>query len=376
MNTQELNVADKDWNAARARLLAQDSLPYLIFFALFFVLWLALPVLSDAEVPGDNYEQLTWALTPALGYVKHPPFPTWILWIFEQVFPAGVMLTYVLGALQVAFLLTIVWLIGCEVLDRRRALTGVLFVSCITYYTNRMHFYNHNTALLVATVAAVYVLWRAVQSNAIKWWLLLGVCWGIGILCKYQMAVTIVCNGIYVLSLGRRQWRALLPGVVFAAIVAGLVVLPHVIWLVQNHFPTFAYASKSLAAHAHWSDRPVRELKFLADQSLRLVNLLVVMIALMFLMRRQESPPVAPEVRDRRFLAIHAFGPLVFMTLLSMFFGVELQMHWGTAFLWAVPLWIVSTSWGGKVARLHDKLVLGCVACAQVVMAAGYLLRL
>jgi hypothetical protein len=147
-------------------------------------------------------------------------------------------------------------------------------------------------------------------------------------------------------------------------------------WLVQNHFPTFTYASKSLGAHAAWTDRPLRELKFLADQALRLVNLFWVMIVLGVLVRRTDVRPVATSASHQRFLAIHAFGPLIFMTLLSVFFGVELQMHWGTAFLWAIPLWVVSTQWGGKVAALNDKLVLGVVVAAQAVMAVGFVLQL
>jgi len=377
MTMQDADLTnDAAFVSARGHAWSRNGLPYAIYFVLFFALWLALPVFTSKEVPGDNYEQLNWALAPALGYVKHPPFPTWILWLFEQVFPASVMLTYVLGGLQIAFLLTAVWLIAREVLGKERALLAVLLVSCITYYTNRMHFYNHNTALLVATVAAVYVLWRAVRSNAVTWWFLLGVCWGVGMLSKYQMMVTIACNGVYLVSLPPKQrdvWR----GVVIAAAVAMLVVLPHAMWLVQNHFPTFTYASKSLGAHAAWMDRPSRCLKFLADQALRLVNLLLVLGAFAFFVRRNAKAPAAAESHEgRRFLAIHAFGPLLFMTLLCVFFGVELQMHWGTAFLWAIPLWILATPWGAKVAMLNERLVLACVVAAQVVMAVGFVLEL
>ena len=64
------------------------------------------------------------------------------------------------------------------------------------------------------------------------------------------------------------------------------------------------------------------------------------------------------------------------MTLLSALFGVELQMHWGTAFLWAIPVWIVATDWGARVSKLDRKLVLGCAAGAQVVMVLGFVLNL
>jgi 4-amino-4-deoxy-L-arabinose transferase-like glycosyltransferase len=347
-----------------------------IYLIAFFALWLLLPVLTGKDVPGDNLEQLNWALAPALGYAKHPPFPTWVLWSFERVFPADVPLTYALGALEVAGLLALVWHIGCLTLDRRRALLAVLCVSCVSYYSFRMHFYNHNTALLVATAASLPVLWRCVESNAIRWWVLLGLVWGIGMLCKYQMAVTIACNVAFLMTESRARLREQAKGILVAAIVAGFVVLPHIVWLVQNDFPTFTYASKSLAAHAPWSARPGREMNFLADQLLRLANLIPVLLALAWVARGRSAGSVAVPAQSQRFLAIHAFGPFAIMTLLSMFFGVDLQMHWGTAFLWAVPLWLAATPWGARIAALDVRVILACVSGAQVLMAAGFALRL
>jgi hypothetical protein len=101
------------------------------------------------------------------------------------------------------------------------------------------------------------------------------------------------------------------------------------------------------------------------------------MLALTYCVRRSAAPLATCISQERRrFLAIHAFGPLIFMTVLCVFLGVELQMHWGTAFLWAIPVWIAATPWGEKVAVLNEKQVLGWVAAAQIVMAVAFALKL
>ena len=134
---------------------------------LWLLAWTILPLFVEPEVPGDNLEQLNWALHPAWGYAKHPPFPTWILWIFEQLFPVGVPLTYALGGLATACMLWLSWLLARATLREVPAWLAPVMVALINYYTVRMHYYNHNTVLMVAYAVALYSVWRAVSEP--KW---------------------------------------------------------------------------------------------------------------------------------------------------------------------------------------------------------------
>ena len=100
-------------------LLAGYTLVYLLT-------WSLVPLFAHWNIPDDNLEQLAWVLNPDWGYNKHPPFPTWVLWVFERVFPHGIPLTYLLGSLQVAMMLGLAWRLACETLDARCALVAVL----------------------------------------------------------------------------------------------------------------------------------------------------------------------------------------------------------------------------------------------------------
>ena len=92
--------------------------------------WSLLPLLGHWNVPADNLEQLAWVLTPDWGYAKHPPFPTWVLWGFEQVFPHGLPLTYLLGGLQGAMMLAIAWRLACVVCRVTSSISLMLATTC------------------------------------------------------------------------------------------------------------------------------------------------------------------------------------------------------------------------------------------------------
>jgi hypothetical protein len=347
-----------------------------VFVLLTLVLWTVFPVLGDRIPPGDNDEQLRWAMHPAWGYDKHPPFPTWVLWVFERFLPTGFGLTYFLGGLQVAVMLACAWILGRGLLDGRRAWIAVLLAGCITYYTARLHFYNHNTVQLAVYAISLCCLWRAVRTDAFAWWAALGACWGAGMLCKYQMVVPIACNLIFLWTIRSIGWARIMRGVLVAAMVSLAIFAPHVVWLMDNDFPTFNYASKSLAAHLG----PIGRLKdvagFLASQAWRLTPAVILSAALLWRGRAatvKAAPSSAPDRHAELLLAVHAWGPLVLMSLLSLFAGVNLQMHWGTAFIWVIPLWFLGTARGQRLASVTVQQALVAAGAVQLLMLAAYL---
>jgi hypothetical protein len=215
---------------------------------------------------------------------------------------------------------------------------------------------------------------------------------------------------------------ARLRGVLLAAATAAMTLAPHVIWLIENHFPSFGYASHSLAAHLSPVERVRNIAGFLASQFLRLLPSILLLIALDGLARRQSriahrgsaharivssdsgsahariassssdlrvsrakiigGEPTSVELtgiaftsesdRDtRRFWLIHAWGPLVLMVLLAALAGVDLQMHWGTAFLWALPIWALTTGMFARTAVVDPRWVYGSAAIVQVLLMMG-----
>jgi 4-amino-4-deoxy-L-arabinose transferase-like glycosyltransferase len=342
--------------------------PLLLFCTASLLLWSLLPLLTGWAVPADNLEQLSWALTPDWGYTKHPPFPTWVLWTLQQVLPNGLWLTYALGALQVGAMLCVAFVLTAELQGRRAAVVAVLLISVLTYYTQRLHYYNHNTALLVAHATACLCVWRALVRGGAVWWWLLGLAWGAGMLSKYQMVLSIGCNLVY-LALATRPapWRGerrdIVRGVLLAATVAVFVMLPHLLWLVRNDFPTFAYASHSMAADLPLWSRPRDVASFLGNQIGRCAPAFLLAVLLLRLERRTrvqldtladlQAPATADQaLAARLLLPIHALGPFVLMTLLSLGLGMDLQMHWGTAFLWLLVPFAMSSAAGRRLAQV------------------------
>lgn len=343
-------------------------------------LWFALPVLFDAVLTSDNEEELRWASHLAWGYEKHPPMPSWIIHAFTRVFPPTLTLTFALGALQVGTMFVFAWLLGRQLLGERRATVSLLFTACITFYTLRLSYFNHNTALMVATAAAALCTWNAHRTRELRWWVALGVCWGLGMLSKYQMVVTIVCNLFFLWTRRPVKLSYLVGRCALAGVIAIALFAPHWQWVTHHDMDTVNYAMKFVEVEHTVANRLLRIVGFIADQALRLVPIFVWLLAVRILSRR-DRPEVVTNADDERpagdiaaFLAIQAFGPLIFMASLGLFAGLELGMPWGTAYLWAVPLWYFGTAAGRRFASQSDRALLLGFAAIQGLTAVQFVL--
>jgi 4-amino-4-deoxy-L-arabinose transferase-like glycosyltransferase len=338
------------------------------------IVWAVWPLVVNYRPSGDNYEQLRWAENLAWGYDKHPPLPTMVLWVTEQIFPTGIALTYALGGVQVAVMLAVVWWLTKKMLGERHALLAVLFVSCVTYYNNRLNHYNHNTALLFAYALCVMCTYQASTTKQWKWYALLGVTWAIGLLSKYQMVVAIACNGLFLLWTHRHQWPMLVGRLLLAGGVCTLLLVPHVLWLIDNQFPSFNYAAKFVAADVPWLQRPVDVISFLLDQLMRVAPVGALCLLLRYVPRKKEAVASTDEASPfaKAFLLAHAWLPLALMCALSVVAGTDLQMHWGTAFIWMTVIWLLSTRFGATLVQLPLRLCFYAIVALQCVMLLAF----
>lgn len=340
---------------------------------LFAALWSALLWNTSLTPPQDSIEQWVWVNSLQWGYYKHPPLPTWLLWLPDRASGHSVATLVLMGAATTGAALALLWNLLRRARGTAYACVAVLAAACITYYNVRLNYYNHNVVLLLASTACAWALERALATKQRRWWLGVGLALGLGALAKYQVVMTVACVAVTVILTGTWRDAAQRRGMGLAAGLALLVVLPHAIWLVNQRDGPIAYAMhSSLGARLDAAARTGLTLQWLADQVLNraLPALLLLLGAAAVSPRSAAKAPDAARV----LLRVWGFLPLVLMATLALLTGAELQMHWGTAFLlFLVPALMESRprDWAAAPARV----VLGVFLALQAVVAALVLVQ-
>ena len=348
---------------------------------LFAAVWVSVLAYTSLSPPIDNIEQLTWVRSLEWGYYKHPPLPTWLIWLPVKLFGLSAWISYGMGAAMTLGALAIMWRLLVTLRGPAYAGLALLAALCITYYNGRLTYYNHNIVLLFIATASATLCWQAFATRHLRWWIALGVAIGLGMLAKYQIAVTVA--SVLAFALHQRAWRdpAHRVGLLCATLVALVMFAPHIEWLRGHDFGPIEYAEDtsigiSLGAVARFRSSS----GWLADQLLNralpaFALLAVAAWQLRALDRTTPGEPVAQATphRNPAKALIYAWGllPLCFMTVVGIATGADLQSHWGTPFL----LFAAPAAMELAPPRFWDRADLVKILCAFLVIQALVMAR-
>jgi 4-amino-4-deoxy-L-arabinose transferase-like glycosyltransferase len=329
---------------------------------LFAAIWLLVLSATTRVAPADNIEQLNWVRSMEWGYYKHPPLPTWLLGALVWLFGRSATLTYLLGAGCTLSSMALLWRFLSRVRGPHYATITLLAALCITYYNDRLQFFNHNVVLMLATTCSALLAHAAMTRSGIRWWVGLGLALGLGTLAKYQMAVTGLCLLTFWISQGGWKSREKRIGLAVSVLVALLVVTPHLYWLTTHNYEPIHYAiSTSLGEDLGASARLTSSAGWLANQVLnRALPAWLLLLIAAAPWRKPSGRSSAPRagIHDGAGALLVSWGavPLAFTFLLGLTTGAELQAQWGTPFmLFVVPAAMELLGWTESSARQQTR---------------------
>jgi 4-amino-4-deoxy-L-arabinose transferase-like glycosyltransferase len=354
------------------------------FLALHLVVWTALPAVLYPNLPLDLIEALTYGREWQLGYDKLPPLPWWLIEVVYRLIGFDVAY-YALAQLAVIAAFAIVWKAALPLVGARGALVAILIVDGLHYFHYTAVKFNHDVIQLPFWALAGHAFHAALKRGRLADWLLLGGALGLALWAKYFVVVLAAPLALFLL-IDRDARKALAtPGPWLALAVALIVMAPHLVWLVQNDFLPFAYASARAAPSRGVLDHILHPAVFAISQLVFLAPALL--IAVPFAWPRpqaaaafaagtafsgevgtgspQKTRRAQDNAFDRRIVTLLAFGPAAVVMALAVFSGRGIIAMWGYPLWLFLGLWIVLNAKGA----LDDLRLLRIVRLWAVVFA-------
>lgn len=189
----------------------------------------------------DELYYIACANRPAFGYVDHPPLAPFILTLFQIPFGDSVYALRFLPALASSAAVVMTGILTRELGGGKTAqlisAAAVLSVPVLLAFGG---FYSMNAFEPLLTLIIFYLLIRMIKSGEYKRWIGIGVVIGLGIMNKH----TFVLIALFVIiSILLSQHRRILFNKYFlySCLIALLMVVPNIIWQIQNNFPTLEF---------------------------------------------------------------------------------------------------------------------------------------
>ena len=302
--------------------------------------------LATYPVMFDEAQYWLWGKSPDWGYFSKPPMIAWLMGLSTALFGDdgfGVrMLAPVLHAIAGYFLYA-----SARLLGHSRNVAAMTWLSYLTLpvVTGTSAFFTTEVPLLCCWAIGLYCILRALVKQQPWYWVLAGVCVGMGFLSKYTM-IAFVASSLLALVMipNYRTWlRTPYPWI--GALVAFGLFAPNLWWNATHGFMTFAHTQDNVLTK-HIELYPADMLAFAGAQLGIFGPILAV--ALIRALRQPKDSPIV--------LLLHYYvWPLLLVGLcVSLIAGA--QAHWASpaylaATLITVP-WLMNKARGWLTASL------------------------
>ncbi len=204
------------------------------------------------DLQRDEYLHLDQANHLAWGYISVPPVTSWISFIIKLL-GNGVFWVKFFPALFGALTIVVVWKTIEELKGKTFALILASTALLLSVLLRINILYQPNSLDIFFWSLTNYIIVKYINSENSKWLYAAGIAIAFGFLSKYNI-MFLLLGLLPALLLTRHRKVFLNKHLYFSAIVSLLIVLPNLLWQVQNHFPT------------------IHQLKELADTQLVNVN--------------------------------------------------------------------------------------------------------
>ena len=323
------------------------------------LLWVLICVITQPNLPLDMVEMIYWGQQWQWGYHKHPPLPAWTaaaVWEFSGSQPWAMYLT---AQCTVVTTFWAVWKLAREIVSPWLAICSVTVMEGC-YYCSYMINDINNTIMTrpMWALAIVFMYWALVRKTAAqrtRYWCLTGVVIGLGMLCKYYMAVLVIAFLMVPILIPHTRRALKTAGPWLMAMISIGIFLPHVIWMVDNDFITIEYVlnrSDDAAVHSVTGNvlkHLTSPISFLLSQTGAVLPVLLLMWPLVkgWNLNRSFNTSTTDSTMasnfDQKYLAVVVLGPLAVYVVVSAVWGVSIRSMWGGPLFSFLGLFVLTT---------------------------------
>ncbi|MBU2473209.1 MAG: glycosyltransferase family 39 protein [Candidatus Omnitrophica bacterium] len=205
---------------------------FLLLIAAYFLIHLLVRIFISDSVEFDEAEQVLFSQNLSLGYGSQPPLYEWLQKVFFTVFGLNIfslaLLKNSLFVLIYFFLYQSAKLIIKQ--DKYAVLASLALFLTYTYGWQSMHQLTHAILALAVCSITFFVFLKVIQTQKLKYYLVLGLTAGLGILAKYNYLIFILALLIAALTIQEFRKAVFNKRMVLVLIIVLLISSPHFIW--------------------------------------------------------------------------------------------------------------------------------------------------
>ncbi len=343
-----------------------------MLIALLLVFRVVMLLVNPTGLHGDEAQYWAWSREPAFGYYSKPPGIAWVIAATTAVFGHDEWAVRLASPLLHTGSAIFTALTARRLWGAKAGWLAVASYALMPGVTLSASLISTDALLLLFVTMAVFAWVRVRESRSWADAVILGVAIGCGMLSKYAMMFVLpALMGAVLLEPKTRAallgWKGL-----GSAVIAGLILLPNLIWNARNSFATLKHTGDNANMSAGISLNPGEVLEFLGGQFGVFGPLAFpLLIVAMWHYRRSRGLPL--------WLVIAVLSPLLIITVQALL--SRANANWAAAGYGIAPLVLAGWAVTSRRTTLWTLAAIGinaifAIAGPMVMMSPGTMDRM
>ena len=301
---------------------------FYLFLTIHLIVWTAIPSFTNNNLPLDTIEALAWGSNLDWGFNKHPPMSAFLVETFYQIFGNNDWAYYLLSQICVVFSFFIIWSLSKDFFENKiYSFLSILLLEGIYFYNYTTPEFNVYVCALPFWSLTVFYCWKGFKNNKYTDWLLFGIFAAFGILSHYLFTYLLLSLDLlflYMLIKKKIDFKCMVSLISFL-----IVLLPHLIWLVENNYITLTYGMyRTGLESSNFLNHFTQPFIFLGKQ----IGILIPFFLMLLLLSSKFK--IKSNFKDNKLLFLLTINiiPIALVFLTSMIMGVKIRTMWMTPF--------------------------------------------
>ena len=330
--------------ATNARPAHSGILAILISLGGYLFLWALYGALAKAsqDLHPDMIEKIVWS-RESFESLKHPPLSQWLVRLWFSVFPTTDWAFYVLGILIAVITLLAIYGVSTDYLAANKRAFALALMTFIPFFNFHALKYNENTVLMPLWAITTLCFLRSYRAKSSGYGALAGAVAAAALLSKYWSIFLVAGLGLAALIDIRRglYFRSAAPWVTIAVGLA--LLLPHLVWLTQNHFAPIQYG-----IDVHAGQQLTTTLREALSYLVGSAGYVALPVVLVVITARPNLTEIAdmlwPTDADRRLVAASFWAPLLLPAVIAPVAGIAINPLWSMSAWTLLPILLLSSA--------------------------------
>ena len=200
---------------------------------------------TPLNLGGDETQYWVWAQMPDFGYFSKPPLIAWIIGLTTAVCGDGEACVRIASPFFHSATALVLFQLGRTLFDEIAGFWAAIVYATLPAVSLSAGLISTDVPLLLLWSVALLATYKWLDTGLIRWAAIAGICVGLGLLAKYAMLYFLGCLVAYLLLTPTHRVKLISGGFWILVGLAGLLILPNLLWNWANDFPTIAHTASN-----------------------------------------------------------------------------------------------------------------------------------